>query len=301
MKGSLWFVPLTALCLVLPVSLKATDDVRFSTIEQVRTKTDVRQRMIDFEISSSRRSVSYEVRETPKGSLEPKVKAIDSRRDVELKEADVNSLLNRLVAAGLFKLPLSTEHRGEGSIWTLFGSLNGHKFELSYRRPPRSGVRKKVDDAVTAIVRELGLDQIRGSAITESEGDLVPPRQTTFDRLISHADEFHGKRVSIVGFYHSEFEGCELRAEEKSDFGKNVWCDEISAFAPRGVGFCQDCWARVEGTFFKGPAGHLGLWAGELTRVTRFAVQTTPSIADARFSRNADRSLLTPCLIALIP
>jgi hypothetical protein len=169
--------------------------------------------------------------------------------------------------------------------------------------PPERNTQQ-IDDVIKSIVHEFGLDQINGPAyativrkagtisiepsdlqdrtnppaVSESEGDLISARQTTLQELISHADKFDGKRVSVVGFYHGEFEGNELRAAEKSDYKKNVWCGSVSTFAPKAVAFGQDRWARVEGTFLRGPAGHFGMWLGEITRVTRFDVQTPSAL-----------------------
>jgi hypothetical protein len=302
-------------CLALTLQAIAGDNLRYGSIEQVRTKTDARQRYVDFEISrgnaARKHLLRYEVLETPKGSTEATVKTVDFHREMELAETQVDALFDRLIAAGIFQLPISAEHRGEGSIWDLFGSLKGHEFELSYRQPPRSGVRRKVDDAVTEIIREFGLNAIAGpsygtivrengisrlqsskrsdapnpSAVTESEGDMVPARPTTLRWLISHAADFDRKRVSVVGFYHGEFEGSEVRSEEKSDYSENLWCDTISAFAPNRTSFCQDCWVLVDGVFLRGPEDHLGLWPGELTRVTRVEIQKRSSVGKTRTTR----------------
>jgi hypothetical protein len=301
--------------LALSLQAIAGDNLRYGSIEQVRTRTDARERYVDFEISrgnaARKHLLSYELLETPKGSKEATVKAIDFHREVEPVETQVDALFDRLIAAGIFQLPISAEHRDEGNIWTLFGSLKGHEFQLSYRQPPRNGVRKKVDDAVMTIIREFGLDDIAGPsyativrengisrlqlpersdapnppAVTESEGDLVPARPTTLRWLISHPADFDRKRVSVVGFYHDEFEGSEVRSGEKTDFSENLWSDTISAFAPKRTSFCQDCWVRLDGVFLKGPGGHLGLWPGELTRVTRVEIQKRPSVATARTTR----------------
>jgi hypothetical protein len=295
--------------LAVPALASDSDNLHYDSIEQIRTKTDARQRFVDFEISRGnatyKHRLVYDFRETPQGSLEPKVKAIDFRREVELSEAELNTFYDRLIASGIFQLPHSAEHRGNGSIWGLWGTLKGHKFQLSYREPPRGGVRKKVDDAVAAIIAEFGLNKIGGPsyativrkdgisrleipespdtphrpAVTETEGDLVAARPTTLRWLISHAADFDGTRVSIVGFYHDEFEGSEIRSSEKSDYGDNLWCSDLSAFAAPKTSLCQDCWVRMDGVFLKGPGGHMGLWPGELTRVTRVEVQNRPSIA----------------------
>ncbi|MEY2549083.1 MAG: hypothetical protein QOD64_1665, partial [Verrucomicrobiota bacterium] len=189
--------------LAVPAIASASDNLHYDSIEQIRTKTDARERLVDFEISPGnatyKHRLVYDFRETPQGSVEPQVKAIDFRREVELSEAELNTLYDRLIASGIFQLPHSAEHRGNGSIWGLWGTLKGHKFQLSYRQPPRDGVRKRVDEAVAAVIAEFGLNEIGGPsyativrkdgisrleipesrntpnppAITETEGDLV--------------------------------------------------------------------------------------------------------------------------------
>jgi hypothetical protein len=278
------------------------DQLAFDTIERVRTDGDDRERMVtlEFYFSPSNR-VAYELRETPYGSLSAKVKSIELQREIDITPQEERMFAERLVAAGIFSLPKSEEHRIE-NIWSIFGSLKGHKFELSYRQPPKSGVRKRVEDTAHAIAHELGLDRIEGPtfarivreggshrlevssddprtkvpAVTETEGDRIAPRLVSLRELISHPSEYDGKRVSVVGFYHSEFEGSELRSNEKSDNAENVWCETISSFARKGTAFEQDRWARIDGTFLKGPAGHFGMWPGEITRITRFEIQEQP-------------------------
>ena len=133
-----------------------SDNLRYGWIEQIRTKTDARERSVDFEISRGNATYKdrlvYDFRETPRGSIEPKVKAIAFHREIDFTKTELDALFDRLTAAGIFQLPQSAENRGEGNIWGLWGSLKGRKFQLSYREAPRSGVRRKVDDAVKTII-----------------------------------------------------------------------------------------------------------------------------------------------------
>jgi hypothetical protein len=280
----------------------AYDELEFHTIERARTDVDDRERMVtlNFYFSPSNR-VGYELRETPYGSLSAKVKSIELQREIDITPEEGRMFAKRLVAAGLFSLPKSGKHRIE-NLWSIFGSLKGHTFELSYRQPPKNGVRKRVEDTVQAIAHELSLDRIEGPmfarvvrgggtqrlqissddprtkvpAVTKTQGDRIVARVVSLRELIAHPNEYDGKRVSVVGFYHSEFEGNELRSNEKSDYAENVWCDTISSFALKGTAFEQDCWARIDGTFLKGPSGHFGMWPGEITGVTRFEIQNQP-------------------------
>jgi hypothetical protein len=250
---------IVAIVCLMPRLSHARDELRFFSFEHVKTDTDARDRMVVLDISRTSPLLHYQLRETPTGSLSRTVKSIEFNRDMELADLEIESVFKRLVSAGIFKLPRSSEHRGEGNLWDLSGSLNGREFELSHQLFPRSGTRKQIDDVIRSIVHEFGLDQINcpayativrkagtitiepsdlqdqpnPPAVSESEGDLIPARETTFQELISHADKFDGKRVSVVGFYHGEFEGNELGAAEKSDYKENVWCDTISTFAPK--------------------------------------------------------------------
>jgi hypothetical protein len=106
---------------LLPQIAHAFEELRFDTIEHVRTRTDARERMVNLNIYRSRPSVQYELRETPTGSLELTVRSVEFNRDTELTAAEADSIFERLIAAGLFKLPKSSEHRGMGDIWSIFG------------------------------------------------------------------------------------------------------------------------------------------------------------------------------------
>lgn len=313
MSGAFRLNSVLLICLLSQISF-ASDEIRFFSFEHVKTETDARDRMVDLNVYSARPGniyrktplLDYQFQEIPTGSLSATVRAIEFHRDMQLSTPEFESILKRLASAGVFNLPKSSEHRGEGNLWGLSGSINGRAFELSHRLFPQSGPRKQLDDLIKSVIREFGLDEIAGPAygtvvrkegkitlkparladrenppaINDSEGDVVPARSTTLQELVAHPDKFDGKRVSVVGFYHGEFEGEELRAGEKTDYKKNVWCDTISTFAAaKGVAFQQDRWARVEGTFFKGPTGHMGLWPGEITRVTRFEVESQPTIS----------------------
>jgi len=101
------------------------------------------------------------------------------------------------------------------------------------------------------------------------EGDDREPRDTSLEEILSNPVAYDGKRVRVTGNYHSEFEHSALSTEDKS-----VWLGEASTFARQeDVIFQNDSFMTVEGTFLAGPRGHLGMFPGEIARVTKIEVK----------------------------
>lgn len=92
--------------------------------------------------------------------------------------------------------------------------------------------------------------------------------------LIARPERFDGKRVRVLGFVNFEFEGNALylsRADWERGMTKNgVWI-EPPDIPPSIKG--RPRWNRrdvvVEATFTAANRGHMGLWSGALTHVTR--------------------------------
>ncbi|MDP0491424.1 MAG: hypothetical protein Q7Q71_10275 [Verrucomicrobiota bacterium JB023] len=103
------------------------------------------------------------------------------------------------------------------------------------------------------------------------EGETVPPKALDFATLLKSPKDFDGKRIRLTGFYHGEFEGSSFAATkaEVRDYKKALWLGGMSSFAdPKRISGQYDIVLTVEGTFELGPGGHMGLWMGELVRVT---------------------------------
>jgi len=104
---------------------------------------------------------------------------------------------------------------------------------------------------------------------TKLEGDDREPRDTSLEEILSNPIAYDGKRVRVTGNYHSRFEYRGLSTEDKS-----VWLGEASTFARQeDVIFQNDSFMTVEGTFLAGPRGHLGMFPGEIARVTKIEVK----------------------------
>jgi hypothetical protein len=103
------------------------------------------------------------------------------------------------------------------------------------------------------------------------EGETVKPREIDFATLFKSPKKYDGKRIKITGFYHGEFEGSSFAPTSKGiqTYDKALWLGGSSSFAdPKRICGLNDVTLTVEGTFISGPGAHMGLWMGELVRVT---------------------------------
>jgi hypothetical protein len=94
---------------------------------------------------------------------------------------------------------------------------------------------------------------------------------TSIVQLIARPDVFDGKRVRVVGYIHWEFEGNGLYSYQEDEtrhlYANGVWVD--AAPGARLGPHCQDRYVLVEGTFRASAHGHLGLWSGTISDITR--------------------------------
>ena len=100
----------------------------------------------------------------------------------------------------------------------------------------------------------------------------------SFAQLLADPKAYDGKRISVAGFYHGEFESFAVYdCREHANFGimeSGIWVDFPDRKEKAGrIQEVNDCYVRVEGIFHYTPkgAGHLGGWASEITAITLFA------------------------------
>jgi hypothetical protein len=96
------------------------------------------------------------------------------------------------------------------------------------------------------------------------------PDNVSLVQVIANPRSYDGKRIRVVGFCHLEFEGNALYIH-REDFEqlllKNaVWLD-VERTPERSL--LNDRYVSVEGTFDAEHQGHLSLFSGALTAVTR--------------------------------
>ncbi len=75
----------------------------------------------------------------------------------------------------------------------------------------------------------------------------------------------------MSGFYHGEFECSSFAAtkENRQNYREALWLGGASTFAnPKNIKRVNNTAITVDGTFELGPGGHLGLWMGEISRLT---------------------------------
>ena len=222
--------------------------------------------------------VGYRYREDVFGSTTPTVHSIafanEYRRKATVEEQA--ELVQALLAAKVFELtsePKPTFNNYSGSLHV---RINSKEVRAYFYSPPETAGRKGVHNILLRFAEQMKIDRPTdlANATTITEGDHQPVRAVKLADILAHPDEYHGKRVSVVGFYHGEFEGSSLAidraASRRRDYSHSVWRSGASTFANKSaISDSNDSWLRVEGTFLRGPAGHMGLWPGEIVRLTR--------------------------------
>jgi hypothetical protein len=103
------------------------------------------------------------------------------------------------------------------------------------------------------------------------------PLDVSMIQLIATPEKFNGKIVRVFGYLHLEFEGDGLylhKDDEREGLTRNgIWFDrspEVEATPKRFT----DHYVLVEGRFDAQGHGHMGLWSGTITGITR--VMTWP-------------------------
>jgi hypothetical protein len=120
----------------------------------------------------------------------------------------------------------------------------------------------------------------------EIQGDIYAYKEVTLAQLAENPARYAGRRVRVSGYLHREFEGDTL-VEKKADVGnfdiyrkRGLWPGGPSTKANTEIQDLNDTEVIVDGTFEWNPksgGGHLGLWLGRLSRITRLAPAPKPS------------------------
>ena len=101
------------------------------------------------------------------------------------------------------------------------------------------------------------------------EEEIIP---VSLYQLVTTPERFEGRKVRVKGYLHLEFEGDGLyphREDFQRSLLKNgVWFNAEQCGSIAGVPI-NDEYVLVEGTFSSENTGHMGLWSGEISDVTR--------------------------------
>lgn len=172
------------------------------------------------------------------------------------------------------KLPLSglnpKKKDGEAAGSSGWITLDGKDHTVT--AVPEREIRKQWQRFLDALIAEHAPAKSREVKSRTIEGETVKPKTIDFATLLKRPKDYDGKRIKITGFYHGEFEGSSFAAtkDDIRNYDKALWLGGASTFADsERISELNDITLDVEGTFKLGPGGHMGLWMGELVRLTQ--------------------------------
>lgn len=164
------------------------------------------------------------------------------------------------------KMPRDSEHRSDGRI-----EIDGSEHVIT--TPLTEAQRAAFHALVISFLDDVAPKPKRILTTRTIEGDFIPARPVTFQTLLKSPKRFDGKRVRLTGYYHHEFEDSTFGPRKGASYKESVWLNDVSFFAKKAdVRWSNDKFITVEGTFNMGPGGHVGLWAGEIHRVTKIKI-----------------------------
>jgi len=136
---------------------------------------------------------------------------------------------------------------------------------------PDTEVRRRWQELLDTFLARYAPPESRQTTRRTVEGDIVEPREIDFATLLKNPEAYDGKRIRLTGYYHGEFEGSSFAATkgEIRNYDRALWRGGPSSFAdPKSISRRNDLLLTIDGTFELGPGGHMGLWRGEIERVT---------------------------------
>lgn len=276
-------VILLAVTITTSASAKETY-ISYNVIETRRTASDHRECITQISLLPGD-DIDYYYREDVYGSTTPVVRAIYFQNSYKRKATakEKKETIRKLLEANIFHLKSDPKSESKEYFTDLNVRINDRECRYFFNTPPKSPARKAIHDIMLKFAKKTKVDQPldRAKATTVTEGDLQPARQVQLTEILTNPDKYHGKRVSVIGYYHGEFEGSSLSVDEKAsksnDFKRSVWRSEPSTFAEKSaIRDRNNAWLRVEGVFLQGPRGHMSLWPGEITRLTRVEPVSKP-------------------------
>jgi len=199
--------------------------VGYSFFETRRTESDHREIMTQIFLTADD-YVGYRYLEDVYGSTNPTVRSVEfsnehRRKATAQEQAD---LVQALLAAKVFELTDDPKPASYDYSANLDVRIGGKEVRAYFHSPPQAPGRKGVHDIMLRFARQMKIDQPEDpvTATTISEGDRQPPRVVTLADVLAHPDDYHGKRVSVVGYYHVEFESSNLAVDRAASWGPDV-------------------------------------------------------------------------------
>jgi hypothetical protein len=89
-------------------------------------------------------------------------------------------------------------------------------------------------------------------------------------QMLANPERYDGRRVRTFGYIHLEFEGNAIylhQEDERNSLSANgLWVSLTPGISRHD---CNDSYVLVEGTFSASDRGHMGLWNGAVSDITR--------------------------------
>jgi hypothetical protein len=258
--------------------------VGYDFVETRHTESDHRECITQIFLTADDYA-GYRYREDVFGSTNPTVQSVRFSNEYRRKATaeEQAQLVQALLAANVFELASEPKPASNDYFSSLDVRIDTREARTSFYSPPHSPSRKAIHEAMLKFAKRMKIDQPTdpAKATTVTEGDHEPARAVKLADILAHPDEYHGKRISVVGFYHGEFEGSSLAIDQAAsrdrDYNHSVWRSSASTFADKSaINDRNDSWLRIEGIFLRGPTGHMSLWPGEIVRLTHIEPVSGP-------------------------
>ncbi len=251
----------------------ASGNFQYDTSDRIETSALDYELFINFAISDRNPnrdpSLSYYTDHRVYGINQDRFEVVEERYQGNVPREAYEDLLEaatKLSTSTLIAPPDSGPAQVRGWL-----EINGERFRI--KAPPNSAIRLQWRKLIDEFLAEHVPAKHRRRATRTLEGETVAPTDVDFPTLLASPQAFDGKRIRITGYYHNEFEGSSFAATpaDIDNYDEAIWLGGNSTFADPGrFDRGNNVTATVEGTFNIGPGGHMGLWMGELNRLTRF-------------------------------
>ncbi len=263
-----------ATLLALTAHAVAQADFSFEVTDETKTDTLHVQRTRDisvYKFGSNDPSLHYSIRDHILGINQPELTLTSERTSKEISRQTYAAFL--AAASRLPTKPLDPPSPPSPRQSTGWIKIHDTKHRIS--APPDSEIRLQWQTLIDEFLLQNTPTNQRERVTRTIQGETVEPTPVDFPTLLASPSHYDGKRIRISGYYDLEFEGSSFAAtpEDIDNYDQALWLGGSSTFAdPKDIDTDSEVYATIDGTFELGPGGHLGLWVGELQRITSFRV-----------------------------
>lgn len=254
----------------LASSVCANDGVRYYIFDETKTETLHYEHVHDvtiYDFTDPGPRLVYYTEFRVYGCKQPSFTYTTERFERDISPQQLRVLSAALAAIDLKKLEARSrpaDSRKWTNGWLDLKGTNHHINEST-----DAAVIVELRSTITKFLDSIVPPAKRKSVSSTVEGETVPAMAVTFESLLRAPEKYDQKRVRLTGYWHHEFEGSNFGPAKGSDYKQSIWLGGPSTFAdPKLIQNLNDADIVAEGTFEKGPGGHMGLWPGELSRLT---------------------------------